>query len=215
MKYTFEITICGCSTNCAHCYVDGGAAPQIKLSDYELFLEKLKPVLDRVEGDISVTLGNEIFCHRSIAELLNITADKIPEYYTYEGGTVPTTGIALLANKEREEILEILKKVDSKGFMLAVHGAAQTHDGIVQRKDAFSKLFEAALFSTPEFGFSNTHFSHVQAGQMSRQALQRMQRDSSFCQNANLSSAVMFSSFSTSSKRPESITSPSSPISSS
>lgn len=144
MKYTFEITICGCSTNCAHCYVDGGAAPQIKLSDYELFLEKLKPVLDRVEGDISVTLGNEIFCHRSIAELLNITADKIPEYYTYEGGTVPTTGIALLANKERKEILEILKKVDSKGFMLAVHGAAQTHDGIVQRKDAFSKLFEAA-----------------------------------------------------------------------
>lgn len=144
MKYTFEITICGCSTNCAHCYVDGGAAPQISLSSYEVLLEKLKPVLDRVEGDISVTLGNEIFCHSRIAELLKITAEYIPEYYSYDGGTVPTTGIALLANRDREQILETLKTVNSRGFMLAVHGAEQVHNEIVQRNGAFSKLFEAA-----------------------------------------------------------------------
>jgi len=144
MKYTFEITICGCSTNCAHCYVDGGAAPQISLSSYEVLLEKLKPVLDRMEGDISVTLGNEIFCHSRIAELLKMTAEHIPEYYSYDGGTVPTTGIALLANKDREQILETLKSVDAKGFMLAVHGAEQVHNEIVQRNGAFSKLFEAA-----------------------------------------------------------------------
>ena len=47
-----------------------------------------------------------------------------------------------------------------------------------------SKELAAALFSTPEFGLSNTHFSQVQAGQTSRQALQRMQRESSFCQKA-------------------------------
>ena len=144
MKYTFEITICGCSTNCAHCYVDGGAAPQISLPSYEVFLEKLKPVLDRVEGDISVTLGNEIFCHSRVAELLKMTAERIPEYYSYDGGTVPTTGIALLANKEREQIFETLKIIDAKGFMLAVHGAEQIHNEIVRRNGAFSKLFEAA-----------------------------------------------------------------------
>ena len=47
-----------------------------------------------------------------------------------------------------------------------------------------SKEFAAALFSTPEFGLSKTHFSQVQAGQTSRQALQRIQRESSPCQNA-------------------------------
>ena len=71
------------------------------------------------------------------------------------------------------------------------------------------------LFSTPEFGLSNTHFSHVQAGQASRQALQRIHFESSFCQNANLSSGVISSSFATSSKRFESSTSPVSPKSSS
>jgi len=75
--------------------------------------------------------------------LLRITADSIPEYYSYEGGTVPTTGIALLANKDRQEILETLNSVESKGFMLALHGAERTHNEIVQRNDAFSKLFEA------------------------------------------------------------------------
>ena len=72
-----------------------------------------------------------------------------------------------------------------------------------------SKVFAAALFSTPDAGLSNTHFSQVHAGHTSRQALQRMQRESSPCQKAKRSSGVIFSSFSTSSKRPLSSTSPS------
>ena len=78
-----------------------------------------------------------------------------------------------------------------------------------------SKESEIALFSTPELGLPNTHFSHVQAGHTSRQALQRMHRDSSFCQNANRSSGVIASNLSTSSNRALSSTSPSSPSSSS
>ena len=82
-------------------------------------------------------------------------------------------------------------------------------------RSAVENEFDAALFSTPEFGLSNTHFSQVQAGHTSRHALQRMQRESSPCQKAKRSSGVIFSSFSTSSKRPLSSTSPSEPSSSS
>ena len=71
MKYTFEVTIAGCATNCAHCYVDGGPAPQMKLSDYEFCIQKIKPVLDRLGGDVAVTLGNEIFCHGAINDILS------------------------------------------------------------------------------------------------------------------------------------------------
>ena len=77
-----------------------------------------------------------------------------------------------------------------------------------------SNSLDAALFSTPELGLSNTHFSQVQAGQTSRHALHRMHRESSFCQKANLSSGVIFSSFSTSSKRGFSRNSPFSSITS-
>ena len=53
----------------------------------------------------------------------------------------------------------------------------------------------------PDSGLSNTHFTHVHAGHTLRQALQRIQRESSFCQNAYLSAGVIASSFSTSAKR--------------
>ena len=78
-----------------------------------------------------------------------------------------------------------------------------------------SKLEAATFCAAPDAGLSNTHVVQVQAGQTSRHALQRIQRESSFCQNAKRSSSVIASSFATSSKRAESRTSPSSPISSS
>ena len=56
-----------------------------------------------------------------------------------------------------------------------------------------SKLFAAALFSTPDSGLSKTHFSQVHAGHTLRHALQRMQRESSPCQNAKRSSGVIAS----------------------
>ncbi len=34
MKYTIEITIAGCSTNCAHCYVDGGIDKNMSVDDF-------------------------------------------------------------------------------------------------------------------------------------------------------------------------------------
>ena len=78
-----------------------------------------------------------------------------------------------------------------------------------------SKLSAAALLATPEFGLSNTQFSHEHAGQILRHALQRIHFESWLLQRSKRYSDDIASSFATSSKRLESITSPSSPISSS
>jgi len=34
LRYTFEISIAGCNTECAHCCVSGGKAPTIQFDDY-------------------------------------------------------------------------------------------------------------------------------------------------------------------------------------
>ncbi len=144
MKYTFEITIAGCSTNCAHCYVDGGPAPQMTPEKYKHCVDKLVKVFEKVDGDISLTLGNEIYCHRNIDKILSYTLDYAPQYFSFDNGTSPTTGIALLERTDRDNIIELLKRADSTGFMLALHAGEKTHDRTVSRKGAYRKLFKAA-----------------------------------------------------------------------
>ena len=144
MKYTFEITIAGCSTRCDHCYVDGGPASNMEAAVYERCINKLKHILANVDGDISLTLGNEIYCHPDIGRIIEYTADIMPQYFSFENQPAPTTGIALLERTDRDDIIKQLKLINANGFMLAVHGAEDTHDKIVHRRGARSKLFEAA-----------------------------------------------------------------------
>ena len=153
MKYTFEITIAGCATNCAHCYVDGGPARQMRFNDFEFCLQKIKAVLDKLDGDIAVTLGNEIFCHSAINNILSLTSQLIPEYFSFRDYPVPTTGIALVDRNDRERIFKNLQIAGANGCMLTIHGAEQSHNEMVCRNNAFSKLFEAADYFT-EKGFS-------------------------------------------------------------
>ena len=63
MKYTFEISICGCDTICKHCYVGGGPSSIMNFEIYQRIVEKLKPVISRLGDDIAITLGNEPFKH--------------------------------------------------------------------------------------------------------------------------------------------------------
>lgn len=146
MKYTFEFTIAGCSTNCAHCYVDGGPASQMKLDDYKACVEKLKPILEKLNGDIYVTLGNEPFCHRSINEILHYNAHNLAGYFSFLDYPVPTTGIALINRSDKDEILHNLQAVGTTGCMLAVHGTEQLHNRTVCHPNAYAKLFETADF---------------------------------------------------------------------
>jgi len=153
MKYTFEFTIAGCATNCAHCYVDGGPGLQMRLSDYKFCLQKIKGVLGKLDGDIAVTLGNEIFCHSAINDILSFTSQLIPEYFSFQDYPVPTTGISLVDRNDVEQIIKNLQTSGASGCMLALHGIEQSHNEIVCRRNAFSKLFETADYFT-EKGFS-------------------------------------------------------------
>lgn len=152
MKYTIEISIAGCSTNCAHCYVDGGFAPYMSFENYKICIEKLKPLLKFLGNSASVTLGNELFCNPYIDEILEYNITQLGDHFSYSSYYVPTTGIALLARKDKEKILELLKKCGAKGFMLALHGDEGVHNSIVNNSIAYKKLFETEKFVS-KYGF--------------------------------------------------------------
>ncbi len=152
MKYTFEITIAGCVTNCAHCYVNGGMGTPMYFKDYRFCIEKLKTTLDRLNGDIAVTLGNELFCNPDIAKIIDYNLDIIPKYFSYCDFAVPTTGIALINRNDRNDILRSLKSAGAEKFMLALHGNRDNHNRVVQNPNAYDELFRTAdLFA--ENGF--------------------------------------------------------------
>lgn len=143
MKYTFEITIAGCSTNCAHCYVNGGSAPTMTLKDFELCVRQLRPVLDQLSGDVSVTLGNEMFCHPQLVDILWICKEQLPQYVCFRD-FIPTTGLALLFRKDIPAVLERLQTLGASGFMLALHGDRLKHDQVTQTRGAYDSLFHSA-----------------------------------------------------------------------
>lgn len=146
MKYTFEITICGCATNCGHCYVDGGPGPAMSYEDYVLCLSKLVPALEKLNGEISLNLGNETFCHPRVAELFRLTDRVCPQFFDRRGEDFPTTGIALFRHRDRENILRELERKGINELFFAVHGGKHAHDLMVQRTDRFDQLFETADF---------------------------------------------------------------------
>lgn len=146
MKYTFEITIAGCAVNCAHCYVSGGTGTPMRFDDYRLCIEKLKPALDDLNGDIAVTLGNELFCSPDIANIIDYNLNSIPEYFSYRDFAVPTTGTALISRSDRNEILRSLRSAGTEKFMLALHGSKDNHNRAVHNPRAFDELFRTVGF---------------------------------------------------------------------
>ena len=142
MKYTFEISVSGCETECAHCYVGGGRAAAVSFGDYVKAIAKLSGILDKLEGEIHVTLGNEIFTHPRISDIIYATRELIPDYYSYRGlsGFIPTTGISLVNRKDRRELLESVKRADCSGFMLTLHGDREHHNTITQNKLSFDAV---------------------------------------------------------------------------
>jgi len=146
MKYTFEITICGCATNCRHCYVNGGPGPIMPYEDYVLCLERLVPALDRLGGDISFNLGNETFCHPRVVGLFQLTDQVCPQFFDRRNEDFPTTGVALLRHRDREHIVQELERKGIRELFFAVHGGRKDHDRMVQRPGRFDQLFETADF---------------------------------------------------------------------
>ncbi len=146
MKYTFEISIAGCNTDCLHCYIDGGPGAVMPYEDYILCIEKLKPVLDCLDGEISVTLGNELFNHSMAKDIVRETYKFMPEYFTYEEVGINTTGIALLKmpKDERDELMDALVDAGAKSACLTLHGNEEHHNEIVRNRKAFEAIKRTA-----------------------------------------------------------------------
>lgn len=159
MKYTFEITIAGCSTNCAHCYVNGGPAPIMPLDDYHFCIEKLHKILHSLTGDISLTLGNELFCHPDIEHIIQFTHAVLPDFFSFSNFPVPTTGIALMSKRNLDKILDVLHEAGADSFFLAIHGGKTSHNRIVQNHYGHQKLIETAQWAT-KHGFK-AHFNLI------------------------------------------------------
>ncbi len=144
MKYTFEVSVAGCNTECAHCYISGGPAPAVRFDGYKRAITALNGILKRIDGEIYVTLGDEIFNHPQIAEMVSFTHGLMPSYYSYNDFLVPTTGIALLKRKDRRAVLEALRGAGCAGFMLTLHGNKAHQNAITQNNAAYDALKEAA-----------------------------------------------------------------------
>lgn len=143
MKYTFEITISGCATNCGHCYVNGGPGAQMKTEDAIYCTDRIASAFRGVEGDRYITFGNENFCHKHVTEIFSHIHGRYPEFFA-ERETMPTTGIALLKRPDRDDVFEDLKACGVRNFELTIHGEGARHDAVVRRKGAYESLLAAA-----------------------------------------------------------------------
>ena len=113
---------------------------------FDMAMERLKAIIDHLEGSRHVTLGNEIFTHPKVADILLTTRKILPEYFSYRnmGGGVPTTAIALLRRKNRKDILEILKEAGCHSFDFTLLGGKENHNKLAKNRAAFDALTDFA-----------------------------------------------------------------------
>jgi len=106
MQYTIELTVAGCDTCCAHCYVNGGAAAEMPLASAYAAIEKIRGICALLPGEAAITLGNDLLRHSAAGELVTFAARNAGDYFDFNGeSVVPTTGIALMARADRDALL--------------------------------------------------------------------------------------------------------------
>lgn len=146
MKYTFEISLAGCSTKCMHCYISGGPSKNMDYAQYIKCLNKIKPVLDRIDGEISVTPGNEPLNHPQAEKIISQTHSLIPKYYPGRDFEVPTTGLGFLNKANKDGIVNTLRDIGSSDIMLTLHGNESHHNEIVKNSLGYDCIARTADF---------------------------------------------------------------------
>ena len=144
MKYTFEISLAGCSTKCMHCYISGKPSKNMDYAQYMKCLKKLKPVLDIIDGEISVTPGNEPLNHPQAEKIISQTHLLMPNYYPGRDFDTPTTGLGFLNKTNKDEIVNSLREIGSSDIMLTLHGNESHHNEIVQNSLGYDGISRTA-----------------------------------------------------------------------
>ncbi len=141
MEINFDLLVAGCSTRCRHCYVRGGPGPSMPSEDAVRCIRALDEIASRLSSPVSFTLDNEPFSHPGVGEILRAAASAEHAKYFHHG---MTTGIALMARPDRDEVLDAYLDLGYDEFGITLHGAEEHHDGIVRRKGAFDASVRAA-----------------------------------------------------------------------
>lgn len=139
-----DLLVAGCSTNCLHCYVDGGPASYMPLDDMEYLFFRLKTInglLLHEPFSFSVTLDNEPANHPQALTVFHLAERYLKPFYFHHGST---TGIPYLQRKDRDELLSFLFDAGWKEVSFAVHGAEKNHNLMVKHPNALGYLMEAS-----------------------------------------------------------------------
>ena len=134
MNTNFDILISGCNTRCKHCYVNGGPGGLMPTDTALRCIQTLDALAPLLEGEVSFTLDNEPMNHPDIVTILRAAASTEHIQNFHHG---MTTGIALMARPDRDEVLQAYLENGYTEFGITVHGDEPLHDEIVRRKGAY------------------------------------------------------------------------------
>ncbi len=143
MTVNFDLIIAGCNTRCRHCYVNGGPGCMMPLKSVLETIEKLDALAELLPYEASFTLDNEPMNHPDVGAIIRAAAETKYIGYYHHG---MTTGIALMARKDRDSVMRAYLDLGFGDFGITVHGNADHHDMIVRRKGAWRTAAEAAEY---------------------------------------------------------------------
>ncbi len=143
MEYNIDFLIAGCSTNCRHCYIDGGPAPIMPYEDVMLCLKKLQPAFRRFGKALSFTLDNEACLHPRLADILQYIYRECPENDFHHGST---TGIAFNHRLDKAQLWRLQKELGLDFGRITLHGGEKNHDLITRTPGFFAESLEYARF---------------------------------------------------------------------
>lgn len=147
MEYNIDILVAGCNTSCLHCYVNGGPAPQMRLEDFCLCMDRLAPVFRRFGNALSFTLDNELYNHDCAQEILRCVRERNGSAYYHHGST---SGIALANRADARELLRFLRQSGWGIVSFTLHGGEAAHNRIVANPSALAAMKRAAALCSEE-----------------------------------------------------------------
>lgn len=137
MEYNIDILLAGCSTNCRHCYVNGGPAKSMEQSDAELCFDRLIPVFQHFGKEVSFTLDNEAYLYPELPTLFQRIRENCFENYAHHGST---TGIAFNHRQDKEELWKLQAEMGLAYGCITFHGGRDNHNFITRNPHSFEEL---------------------------------------------------------------------------
>ena len=109
MKVNIDFLVSGCSTQCVHCYVNGGPGPFMQTDDALACIEKLDQISALLPEEASFTLDHEPMNHPEIAKILH-AASHTKHIINYHHG--------MTARCDRRRLLNPTLRTDTTSLAL-------------------------------------------------------------------------------------------------